>query len=90
MLPEYAEDIPIMNNATTLAEPYGLDLSIYDHGKWDPTSLEGIVVAENMGPNASSRDRYIPYYLHEVALFCFFLRKLVSVKVVGINVRRIL
>ena len=40
MLPEYAEDIPIMNNATTLAEPYGLDLTIYDHGKWDPTKLE--------------------------------------------------
>ncbi len=40
MLPEYSDDIPIMKNATSLAEPFGWDLTIYDQGKWDPAKLE--------------------------------------------------
>lgn len=40
MLPEYSEDIPIRKNATQLSEPFGWDLSIYDHGKWDTAKLE--------------------------------------------------
>ena len=40
MPPEYAGDIPRMNNATTLDEPFGMDLTIYDKGKWDPAKLK--------------------------------------------------
>ena len=39
MRPEYAGDIPVMNNATTLEKPFGWDLTIFDQGHWDPSKL---------------------------------------------------
>ena len=39
MRQEYAEEIPIPTNATTLADPNSQDYSIFDQGHWDPAQL---------------------------------------------------
>ena len=39
MRPEYAEEIPIPTNATSLANPNGEGYSIFDQGNWDPALL---------------------------------------------------
>ncbi len=39
MRPEYAEEIPIPTNATSLADPISQDYSIFDQGHWDPAQL---------------------------------------------------
>jgi epoxyqueuosine reductase len=45
MRAEYAEDIPIPKNATTLADPTGDGYTIFDQGHWDPTMLDQIEAA---------------------------------------------
>ena len=40
MRSEYSGDIPIMKNATTLSDPMGKDLTIFDKGHWNPAKLE--------------------------------------------------
>ena len=40
---EYAEEIPIPINATTLTDPNSQKYSISDHGHWDPALLNNNV-----------------------------------------------